>query len=79
MRTPVFLIGAQIEELKEQKQSPVTVPGSFLDSMYRNSQKLNNLISRIIDIRKLEASETKLNLQHKDVVEFCSHRVGFRP
>lgn len=71
LRTPVFLIGAQIEELKEQKQSPVTVPGSFLDSMYRNSQKLNNLISRIIDIRKLEASETKLNLQHKDVVEFC--------
>lgn len=73
LRTPVFLIAAQIEELVEKKTSTVTVPSSYLDSLYRNSQKLNRLISRVMDFRKMDADKMELNLQQRNVVEFCSN------
>lgn len=70
LRTPVFLISAQIEELMHMPQ-PVTVPLAFLHSLYNNSKKLNALISKVIDIRKLEKVEDSLTLQQQDVVRFC--------
>lgn len=70
LRTPVFLISAQIEELIHMPQ-PVTVPLSFLHSLSNNSKKLNALISRVIDIRKMEKIDIALNLQQQDVVKFC--------
>ena len=73
LRTPVFLIAAQIEELVEKRTSIVTVPQSYLESMYRNSQKLNRLISRVIDFRKMDAEKMVLNLQRRNVVEFCNN------
>lgn len=71
LRTPVFLISAQIEELLDKKNSVVSVPSSYLYSMYRSSAKLNKLISRIIDFRKLDSDKMKLALQRMNVVEFC--------
>ena len=73
LRTPIFLIAAQIEELIERKTTPVQVPQSYLYSMFRNSQKLNRLISRVIDFRKMDADTMALNLQHRNVVEFCEN------
>lgn len=70
LRTPVFLISAQIEELMHMPQ-PVTVPLAFLHSLSNNSKKLNALISRVIDIRKLEKVKDSLTLQQQDVVQFC--------
>lgn len=70
LRTPVFLISAQIEELMHMPQ-PVTVPLAFLHSLSNNSKKLNALISKVIDIRKLEKVEDSLTLQQQDVVRFC--------
>ena len=71
LRTPVFLIGAQIEELMGWKTSPVQVPQSYLESMHRNTTKLNRLISRVIDFHKMDANATTLNLQLRNVVTFC--------
>lgn len=70
LRTPVFLISAQIEELMNMPH-PVTVPLSFLHSLSSNSKKLNALISRVIDIRKLDKIKDSLNLQKQDVITFC--------
>lgn len=70
LRTPVFLISAQIEELMQMKQ-PIIIPPAFLNSLWRNSQKLNALISKVIDVRKMDKVTNTLHLQHLDVVEFC--------
>lgn len=75
LRTPVFLISAQIEELLNVKTSIVNVPSSYLYSMYRNSAKLNRLISRIIDFRKLDSDKLKLSLQRMNVVSFCNNLI----
>ena len=39
--------------------------------MYRNAMKLNKLISRIIDFRKLESGKLKLEPQSLNLVTFC--------
>ena len=75
LRTPVFLISAQIEELLDIKKSIVSVPSSYLYAMYRSSAKLNKLISRIIDFRKVDSDKLKLALQRMNVVAFCENLI----
>lgn len=71
LRTPIFLITAPLEELMAGGKRTVTVPRSYLAGMYRNAMKLNKLISRMIDLRKLESGKLKLELQCQNVVSFC--------
>ena len=71
LRTPVFLIAAQIEELLDAKQSVVSVPSAYLQSIHRNAVRLNKLISHIIDFRKLESGKLMLMPVRGDVVSLC--------
>lgn len=73
LRTPIFLITAPLEELltRIEGRGPVTVPKSYLSGMHRNAMKLNKLISRIIDFRKLESGKLKLVPQFLNLVAFC--------
>lgn len=73
LRTPIFLITAPLEGLLTRKEGkgPVSVSKSYLAGMYRNAMKLNKLISRIIDFRKLESGKLKLEPQFLNLVAFC--------
>lgn len=73
LRTPIFLLTAPLEELLSSGKSPVQVPKSSLSAMYRNAMRLNKLISRIIDFRKLESNKLKLEKQNLNVVAFCKN------
>lgn len=65
LRTPCFLISAQIEEILDRKCS--TVPVNSLNGIYRSSQKLNKLISNIIDFRKMESGNLSIAPRSMDV------------
>ena len=71
LRTPVFLIMAHIEELLNNGKGAITVSRSYLSTMYHNALRLNKLINRIVDFRKLEKGKLKLELQSQNVVAFC--------
>lgn len=71
LRTPVFLIAAQIEELIDRRNSVVSVPSSYLYSMQRSTRKLNQLISRAIDFRKMDEGKLQLKRERVDVVNFA--------
>lgn len=75
LRTPVFLITAQIEELLSMGKDVSSVRKSQLDTMYRNSQKLNRLINRVIDFRKVDLGRGSLNYKHGDIVAFLAAQV----
>nr|WP_278706551.1 hybrid sensor histidine kinase/response regulator transcription factor [Bacteroides intestinalis] len=75
LRTPIFLITAPLEELMSEKQRTVSVPKSYLAGMYRNAMKLNKLITRMIDLRKLEQGQLQLVLHSQNVVSFCKNLV----
>ena len=65
LRTPCFLISAQIEEMYDSGRQ--SVPVSNLGGIYRNSAKLNRLISHIIDFRKTDTGHLTLNARRVDV------------
>ena len=73
LRTPIFLIAASLEELLSSVKNPVQVPKSNLSAMLRNTMRLNKLISRIIDFRKLESGKLHLEKQSLNVISFCQN------
>lgn len=68
LRTPCFLISAQIEELFDSGRQ--SVPVSSLVGVYRNSAKLNKLINHIIDFRKNDTGNLQLNPYKIELVSF---------
>lgn len=74
LRTPVFLIAAQLEEILKNAPETVKVPYTYLDAVRRNALRLNQLISRVIDFRKLGAENLDLKLNCADIVKFCREK-----
>ena len=75
LRTPVFLIAAQIEELMGFGKEVVPVRMSYLKGLYRNSRKLNRLISNILDYRKLDLGRIEMAVRKRDVRLFLQSLV----
>lgn len=73
LRTPVFLIAAQLEELLDRRQSVTSVSVSYLQAMHRNAIKLNKLISRAIDFRKMDKGKLQLQKRRQNIVDFASN------
>ncbi len=71
LRTPVFLIAAQLEELIDRRQSMVTVPSSYLMAMHRGTMKISKLISRAIDFRKMDEGKLVLRRQRINATVFA--------
>ncbi len=74
LRTPCFLISAQIEEMYDSERQ--TVPVNNLLGIYRNSVKLNRLISHIIDFRKTDTGHLTLNPRRIDVQSLLGELSG---
>ncbi len=70
LRTSVFIINAQVEELLAAGKETITIRKSHLDSICRNSVKLNKLVNRIIDFRKLDLGRDTLKFTRGDIVVF---------
>lgn len=68
LRTPLTLIitplGSLLEEIQDSKLK------QQLSSIYRNARELLQLVNQLLDFRKLEVSEEKLNLMNGDINEF---------
>ena len=76
LRTPVFLIAAQLEEFIDRKQSIVSIPSAYLMAMHRSALKINKLISQAIDFRKVDQGKLQLKRQSIDVVKFVGELAG---
>ena len=71
IRTPLTLILAPLEKLNSQKMTKKEM-NSHLDIMSRNARHLDRLINQLLDFRKLEAGNLKLELLQGDLVRFVS-------
>lgn len=67
-RTPVSLIVSPAEQLLEQEASEAK--RQQLSLIKRNARRLLNLVNQLLDFRKLEERELKLNLTENDLVFF---------
>lgn len=67
-RTPLSLILAPVERLIDQATNE-DLKGQYR-LIYRNAKRLLNMVNLLLDFRKMEAHEIKLNLSEGDIIEF---------
>jgi signal transduction histidine kinase/ligand-binding sensor domain-containing protein/DNA-binding response OmpR family regulator len=69
IRTPLTLILGPIEKLKNN-QVPAEQQQPLLEIVHRNARHLNQLFNQILDFRKLEAGNLKIELTDGEMVSF---------
>ncbi|RYY29521.1 MAG: hybrid sensor histidine kinase/response regulator [Sphingobacteriaceae bacterium] len=67
-RTPLSLITSPIDTLIKNNQNPEQ--NNQLLMIRRNSRRLLNLVNQLLDFRKMESNELKLNLEKGDIIFF---------
>ncbi len=72
IRTPLTLILGPLEKLIS-KEVPEDEVQSHLAMVYRNTKQLDRLINQLLDFRKLEAGNLKLELTSGDMVTLVSN------
>ena len=65
LRTPLTLILGPLKKLISETEN-----ASPLQTIYRNASRLKMLVDQIMDFSKVENHMMKLNLDHKDIVEY---------
>jgi signal transduction histidine kinase/ligand-binding sensor domain-containing protein/DNA-binding response OmpR family regulator len=68
-RTPLTLILAPIERLMKHSRDPAEK--GQLQLVHRNARRLLNLVNQLMDFRKMEVQEIRLNPERGDLVRFC--------
>lgn len=71
IRTPLTLILGPLEKLRKNIVPKDEIPG-HLEVMHRNASVLHQLINQLLDFRKMESGNLKLNLTAGDMVSFLS-------
>ncbi|HNX55403.1 MAG TPA: two-component regulator propeller domain-containing protein [Prolixibacteraceae bacterium] len=75
IRTPLTLILGPLEKMKNNLISPSDLKG-HVEVMHRNAVQLLQLINQLLDFRKMETGNLKLNLAQGDLVSFLSETVA---
>ncbi|WP_167615921.1 hybrid sensor histidine kinase/response regulator transcription factor [Maribellus sediminis] len=75
IRTPLTLILGPLEKLTKKADVDAEVKEN-LRMMQRNAQNLNRLINQLLDFRKLQSGNLKLNLTEADLVSFIRNIVN---
>ena len=69
LRTPITAIRASTEILLEDDELPQNLRQQFLSNIISESDRLNRLIDKILDLEKMESGKQKLNLAQHNLVE----------
>lgn len=69
-RTPISLIMGPVEQLMEGEERPEQQ--EKLNMVRRNARRLLNLVNQLLDFRKLEEQELKLQLSKGEFISFLS-------
>lgn len=67
-RTPLSLILAPLDKMMKQEQDPGQQKQFRL--IHRNARRLLNLVNQLLDFRKMEVQELKLNATNADIIKF---------
>jgi len=67
-RTPISLITGPLEQLQEKEGNPDKQ--RHIAMVKRNARRLLNLVNQLLDFRKLEDHELKLNISEGDIISF---------
>jgi signal transduction histidine kinase len=72
LRTPITAIRASSEILYDDDEIPEEMRKQFLHNIISESDRLNRLIDKILDLEKFETGKQKINLTEQNIV----HTIG---
>ncbi|HTL08187.1 MAG TPA: ATP-binding protein, partial [Chitinophagaceae bacterium] len=68
-RTPLSLILTPLDKIIRQAEDPAQRKQFQL--IHRNARRLLNLVNQLLDFRKMEVQELRLNAVQGDIIKFC--------
>jgi two-component system phosphate regulon sensor histidine kinase PhoR len=75
LRTPIFSLQGFLETLLDGAIDDPAVNRDFLEKAHRHAQRLNALLSDLIDISRIESGEMKLSFRYFPAMEFLQQTV----
>lgn len=76
LRTPIFAVQGYLETLMESNVRDPQVQHSFIAKAYHQAGRLNNLLTDLIDISRIESGEMKMSFRYFDLHEWLSKHVA---
>lgn len=75
LRTPITAIKAATEILHDDDDIPEEIKRQFLQNIISESDRLNRLIDKILDLEKFETGKQKLNARINNICQTINHTV----
>lgn len=72
LRTPITAIRAATEILHDDDEIPVEMKKQFLQNIISESDRLNRLISKILDLEKFDAGKQKIDILENNIYQTVS-------
>jgi len=76
LSTPIFAVQGYLETLLYGKVENEQVRRDFIEKAYRQAGRLNNLLTDLIDISRIESGEMKMSFRYFDLHEWLVKQVG---
>jgi len=75
LRTPITAIRAASEILYDDDEIPEELRKQFLQNIISESDRLNRLIDKILDLEKFETGKQKINPTHNNLIETINNSI----
>jgi len=75
LRTPITAIRAASEILHDDEDIPDTMRKQFLQNIISESDRLNRLIDKILDLEKFETGKQKISLTEQDIITTIANSI----
>jgi len=76
LRTPIFAVQGYLETLMDSNIENAQVQKDFVEKAYRQAGRLNNLLTDLIDISRIESGEMKMSFRYFDVHDWLAKQVA---
>jgi HAMP domain-containing protein len=76
LRTPIFAVQGYLETLMDRNVDNSPMHKSFVEKAYRQAVRLNNLLTDLIDISRIESGEMKMSFRYFDLHEWLAKQVA---
>jgi two-component system phosphate regulon sensor histidine kinase PhoR len=76
LRTPIFSLKGFLETLQEGAINDPAVNKKFVEKAYHHANRLDSLLSDLIEISRIESGDMKMSFRYFDVVSFLRQIVG---
>ncbi|MCT4648520.1 MAG: ATP-binding protein [Carboxylicivirga sp.] len=76
IKTPLTLILAPLEQMM-RKNTSVKEMARLFPFLYRNAQRMNHMVTQLLEFRKVESSALELNLVKADMIRDCEDVINY--